>query len=352
MRQICVNYRRAYIGVLVLMLFLSGCDVHEFPDVPDNVSYKVKLVYEFDNMYDWKPMSDVIEEDSTAQGQIMQGVMRYVIRLYPRLQCALSSNGFSREYVLYGSVYDVYGTEFTLDLPSGDYNMMVWADFVNPFKDGRTFFYDADDFAEIRLVGHVPNTDYRDAFRGDKDVCVEADIDEREPRTIEVRMTRPLAKFEFVSNDLKEFLQKESRAAVDGLDTKAVEDYYASLDLSDYNVVFYYTGYMPDTYSMFTDKAVDAVAGSSFKSVIRRIKEGNVSLGFDYVFVNGEESSVSIQVGVYNADGRQLAMSRNVVVPLRRGHHTVIRGAFLTDNVEGGLAVNPEFEGEHIVIIP
>ena len=84
---------------------------------------------------------------------------------------------------------------------------------------------------------------------------------ERLPDTLNVAMQRPLAKFEFVTNDVEEFIDKESvrvaskangnkSASADDTPTRAV-------NIEDYKVVFYYVGFMPHAYSMYTDKPVD-----------------------------------------------------------------------------------------------
>ncbi len=75
-------------------------------------------------------------------------------------------------------------------------------------------------------------------------------------------------------------------------------------------------------------------------------------MGFDYVFVNGKDASVSVQVGLYDKEDRQLALTNPMNVPLRRSHHSMVRGSFLLHEASGGLVINPEFEGNHNIVIP
>lgn len=64
--------------------------------------------------------------------------------------------------------------------------------------------------------------------------------------------------------------------------------------LTEFVDLFYYSGYLPDTYNIAADKPVDARTGVWFESKIGIINENEASLGFDYVFVNGQQTAVTI----------------------------------------------------------
>ena len=74
-------------------------------------------------------------------------------------------------------------------------------------------------------------------------------------------------------------------------------------------------------------------------------------MGYDYVFVNGKEAGVSIQIGLYDSEDRQIALSEPIDVPLRRSHHTILKGSFLMQEASGGITINPDFDGNHNIII-
>ena len=166
---------------------------------------------------------------------------------------------------------------------------------------------------------------------------------ERLPDTLDVVMQRPLAKFEFVTNDVVEFIDKESTriaskangnkaASTDDTPTRAV-------NIEDYKVVFYYVGFMPHAYSMHTDKPVDSSTGVMFESTLKKLSESEASMGFDYVFVNGKK-------------GTQLSLTEPIEVPLKRSHHTILTGMFLMSEASGGVTINPDFDGDHNLIFP
>ena len=117
-------------------------------------------------------------------------------------------------------------------------------------------------------------------------------------------------------------------------------------------MVFYYVGFMPNTYSMHTDKPVDSSTGVMFESTLKKLSESEASIGFDYVFVNGKESAVTVQIGIYDNEGTQLSLTEPIEVPLKRSQHTVMTSMFLMSEASGGVTINPDFDGEHNLIFP
>jgi hypothetical protein len=228
-----------------------------------------------------------------------------------------------------------------------------WSDIVQ--HGGDTYFHDKTNFAEITLQGeHLGNNDYRDAFRGSGNVTLIADIIERVPDTLDIAMQRPLAKYEFITTDLTEFINKEQTRADAKSKAQSTdgEDVTTKVSIEDYKVVFYYVGFMPNAYSLFTDKPVDSATGVLFESTLNSLSETEASVGFDYVFVNGTESAVTVQIGIYDNEGTQLSLTEPIKVPLRRSHHTIMRGMFLMSETSGGISINPEFDGDYNLVFP
>lgn len=352
--------RRLFLHLIIYMplVLLTACDVHEWPDTPENVTFRLKLRYERDmtvweHLYDGTGVTEQGLGDTYDNGR-EHGKMRYIIRAYPLTEKQRPAQKYTQEFVFTKDITEGYDHEATLDLAAGDYRIMVWSDLVE--NDDVDPYHDAGDFAEITLQGdHRGNDDYRDAFRGTGDISLTADVAEYVPGTLEITMQRPLAKFEFITNDLTEFIQKEGLriAAKSGGAKSASENEPATrVNIEDYKVAFHYVGFMPCAYSMLTDKPVDSSTGVMFRSDLKELNDREASMGFDYVFVNGTESAVTVQVGLYDKEGTRLSLTEPIRVPLRRNHHTVLRGKFLMSEASGGVTINPDFDGDHNLIFP
>ena len=342
-----------YLIMCLPILFLSACDVHEWPETSEFVKMHLRLNYETD-MTEWEHLYDGAEVIEQGYGETYDnhrdyGKIRYIVRTYPVSEKMRTTSDYTQEFVFTKDISEGYDHEVTLDLLPGNYNVMVWSDLVH--TNGNDHFYEATSFAEITLrEGHKGNTDHRDAFRGTSNICLVADIVEHDSPILDVVMQRPLAKFEFVTTDLKEFIDKEYQYLLKEAETRG-ELLPTRVNTDDYKVVLYYSGYMPFAYNMNADKPVDSKLGVSFESKIDVLNENEASLGFDYVFVNGKTSSVTVQIGLYDKEDSQLALSVPINVPLQRNHHTVVKGSFLMEETSGGITINPDFDGNHNIVI-
>lgn len=339
--------RYLYYMLLSVLFFFTACDVHEWPEEgeePEKDYVRISLLFETD-------MEEKNHFYETRSALSVEGYeMRYLLRAFPVegestgrtvSRTAAWEHVFTRPVSLndYNTLVDV-----EMDLPDGEYSLMVWADFV---KSGtqENHFYAPDNFAEITLHGeHKANTDMRDAFRGTTELAVTRSA--VGDGTIVVNMERPLAKFTFLTTDLREFVDKEEAEAQQRASARG-ETYTRGVKLEDYKVVFHYTGFMPCAYNMYTGKPNDAKTGVSFESTVKAISDSEASMGFDYVFVNGTESTASLIIALYNKEGEELFSSNPIEVPVKRSQHTIVRGKFLTIETSGGVGIVPDFDGEY-----
>ncbi len=363
MKRVCIHNIIRYLLVLLSCTFcMMGCDVHEFPDnansengdnIDNGVNYYVSLRYDTE-MTTWYHAYNLFKVDAiedytveSTRSKVNYGEMRYIIRAYDAANP--NSTDCIREFTFTRPIGDAdYNTDFMLKLPYGDYVFHVWSDMVqNP---GDNYFYDASNFAGITLTGtHVGTTDYRDAFRGSGSVTREEITVNHSPHYCVIPMKRPLAKYEFISTDFTDFIDKEVTRTRGNVDDYSIEDFKNNID--EYRVEFIYSGYMPNTYNIFSDSPVDAVMGVRFDAKINELNENEASIGFDYVFVNGSESSVSVQVAIYDKYGERISLTNPINVPLKRSHHTILRGSFLMQGASSGIEIVPNFDGDHNVVI-
>ncbi len=342
MKSMRMAYMAAAAGALSLCA-LSSCDVHEFP-AEEPESHSVVLNLDFRTAL---PLYQTIEYTRSGKASAMPADydIRYQIRVYKTdNEGEIASEDYTALTVTKDDVTDP-DHRVSMEIGEGSYRFIVWADYVDNDSDADKF-YTTGDFKEITLAGdgHCGNNAFRDAFRGETVAAVTAENGVTQEITVE--MERPLARFQFVTTDLETFItnalkEQEARnsAEKENSPTKAV-------NLDDYRIVFRYTGFMPSAFNNFTNKPIDAVTGVSFTGRITRLSETEAELGFDYVFVNGTESTVPIAVEVYNMENELLSSTDPIDVPLERSKLTIVRGPFLTTQASGGVGIDPGFDGE------
>lgn len=343
--------------VACALLCITSCAVHEWPeqspaDVIVNLDFDTQL-----------PQYKVLNEEGTRASHDGRDYdIRYTIAAYRLLQDGSYAEEPFLLKVFSKDEIDELNATFRFSIYEGSYRFYVWTDFVLAGTQSD-YFYNTTNFRRISLQGtHEGNNDFRDAFSGSADLKVIRLGSKETPSTVTVQMRRPLAKFEFITTDLQEFITKtieamirkeEAEAAAKAGETKSEGDTKTPVvDLEKYTVVFFYSGYMPNAYNMMEGKPCDSATGVKFSSAISAIDNHDARLGFDYVFVNGEESSVMVTVALYDEEGTQLSISRQIEVPIKRSMLTTVRGSFLMQNTGGGVAIDPGFEDEFNIYIP
>ena len=129
-------------------------------------------------------------------------------------------------------------------------------------------------------------------------------------------------------------------------------DYVSPVLLSGYGVRFIYPMYMAFSFNMFTDRPADSWTGVRYESRIQKIDDRTALMGFDYVFVNSHDTAINVMIEVYDLrDGEVVARIPALDVPLRRSHHTIVRGPFLTTKAGGAPSIDPSFDGDFNVPI-
>lgn len=346
MKKIKTTYCRFALFGLLILAGISSCDVHEFPSVEEKTS--VTLEFRFDTVL---PLHQTITLPSSkaASSSAEDYDLRYTINIYR----ADEQGNFGREActMIVETKDDVTALEHsvTLEMESGVYRFIAWTDYVDAGSQDHKF-YNTDRFEEITLYGeeHYGNCLFRDAFRGSADL----EIATGENRQLTVDMERPLARYSFIATDLEEFITKATQALAlraasgtqsqDGDGTTPTQ----AIDLGDYRVIFRYTGYMPSSFNLFTDKPADVLTGVEFEGSIKQLNDKEAELGFDYVFVNGTESSVQVAVAICDQAGNLLSQTEEISVPVVRSKHTTVKGEFLTTEASGSVGISPGFDGE------
>lgn len=354
MRRFLVNV----ISVLCLVAALTGCDVHQFPEQkqlppPDVVAVRVplRIVYAPD-FYIWEhkydPILGTVEEvnpslnifpgypgtSSKYSNIVPIGLVQAYVKVFPKSNPTRCVAEKVFTYEINGSSYD---TDVEMELPDLDvYDIVVWSQLLE-YSEAAPF-YDPTSFSKVHIIpeNYKGDTDYRDGFRGK--ITVDATTPVIEEHV--VQMKRPMGKFELVTTDLSEFLDRETRARK--LSRRASAE--------DYRVVIAFPMYYPNSYSAMDDYLENATTGVAFETSMTVTGTSEASLGFEYVMLNDiPDGGVQTNVTVYRLDGTRVAGSAMFTVPMRRDYHTVLRGAFLSMEGNGGVGIDPGFNGDHNV---
>lgn len=350
-----------YIMLLVVsFLTFAGCDVHEFPKEGDGlVPFLLHLDFSTE-MPLHKEITYTRSDDDTKSQESAHDV-RYIVNAYRTDNVVGESRVPDKTFVFTKDEVEELDYTARLELCEGDWTFRVWCDYVDAgSKEDK--YYNTSDFSEIILMdrnNHFGSNDYRDAFRGTASATVlnpayytgadAAAIDNQATAS----MVRPMGKYKFVSTDVDVFITRVMAMMKDrGMLSSELESNQTfdkllqSINLGEYTVMFKYSAFMPCSYNIFTDKPADSWTNMTYRSRMSIENDNEMNLGFDYIFVNGTETTLSISVEVYNKEGELMSSTNPIQVPIVRSKLTLVKGEFLTSIANGGVSVNPGYDGD------
>lgn len=345
------------LAIIGMSGILTSCSVvyEDLEPCPDpKVKVPVKLYY-FTDFYVWNhsydPLIGKIKEvdpslnlfpgypgtSSKYSNNLSQGVVDIHVKVYHSsdIHKVVAEEVFSSRIDPAG-----YDTEFELELdPDESYTIAVWSQFRDSDQSG--YFYDPSDFHSIGLISdnYRGNTDFRDGFSATA-IIETTGKNPQEP--VVMNMTRPMGKFELITVDLSEFLERETWRR--GLATRASAD--------EYHVQISFPMYYPNSYSAIDDRLENSVSGVSFMTRMTVTGTSEASLGYEYVLINDiPDAGVQMRVDIFDPSYTHVAGSTMLTVPLRRDCHTILKGTFLLVEGDGGIGIDPGFNGDHNITI-
>ena len=344
----------SFILLAVLMAGFTSC-IHEWPE-PAETTLLLSLSFPQE-----MPQGPVHEVDTRATDGADKYDLRYIIEVYTKNDDGeYNETAPEHRFEFIEDQEQTLDRTFSLTLIDGTYKFRAWVDYVDG-ETGEPLFYNAENFRYIKLFGrdegmpHQGNTDYRDAFTATKEIEVIRYGGNHPPTHATMEMYRPMSKVVFITNDLddwlgkvitnqKELLYQQGNTYDGGISTE-------DIDLSNYTVKVHYPQYMPNAFNLSTDRTAWSDVNVTFDAQLLRLSKTEASMGFDYVFANELDPKVVMSVSLHGKDGTELARSTTITVPLERGKVTTVKGSFLLEKSDGGVSINPDFDGEFNIVL-
>lgn len=339
---------------IIIFAGISLSCVHQWPE-PADADFVLHL--SFPDEMPQGPTHDI--STRTSQDEELYDV-RYIIEVYEKT--GVDTYNETSPYVRFTFTKDEIkelDNTFELKIMEGEYRIRTWVDYIDAETE-EPRFYNADNFRYIKLFGrdenkaHEGNNDFRDAFTGWTDVEIIRYGGNHAPVSATIQMYRPLSKIVFITTDLEDWITKVlvNRQEIKEQSGSSVSRPQSSkVNLEDYMVKVHYPQYMPNAFNLATDRTAWSDVNVKFNSQLIKLSDTEAAMGFDYVFANENDPKVVMAVSLHTLDGTQLARSTDITVPLERGKVTTVRGSFLLEESDGGVSINPDFDGEFNIVI-
>lgn len=349
--------RLIHIPLLVLLwLALVGCDrtIHEYPGQQNftlTVCCTADLAEpEYYSTVECDPergASYVVRAQgvSASDTRFTEPVcLRYVVDLY---RVTASSSQFVERQVHYAEV-DAQKPQAvaTFRVDAQNYKVLVWCDYARD-DDRQAWYYNTSDLRHITYTDiALVDFRYKDAFTAvlDVDLTDFCYIDGHREFVYDIDLVRPSGKYRCITTDMADYLKSGRRAE----DVTAVVTYTQYVS-AGYDVLEQKPNYFEPTRRYITKARVVEYEGRDA-----------LELCYDYVFVNGKQTNVKLNLEFYAGEvsitdagevvGEKISQWLGIVVPLKRNMETIIEGRMLTTSFgTGGFGIDPSFEGEFVI---
>lgn len=356
----------------LVLTALPSCNVHEWPE-DFGERYPFILFMDFDaDLPLYKEIYYTRAGEESSRSDEDNYDIRYIVNVYSVADENDNNRNIIETYTFTRPYADNHDYQVSLNLPEGKYKFRVWSDHIAK-NSNKDLFYNTSSLTDIFIDesgAHPGNNEFRDAFRGTAyGEVYDAELyHERYGTTpsnsAHAEMQRPMGRYEFISTDMDEFLDK----VVENVDPSTIasivsrnedrgtrnEEIFSrgmtrteiaeAIGLDKYKVVFSYNAFMPSSYNFYTDQPSDSSTGISYESKMNIGDEG-MTMGFDYILVD-QQTTMNVNMSIYNPEGELIASTSGVEVPVVRSKNTIVKGLFLTVSSGGGVAINPDFEGD------
>lgn len=320
--------------VACAVMLPTSCTLHQEPELtaegergvdPTQVMLNAELSLNLE-------LPGIDPEAFTMPADVMH---RFIVEAYNR------DREVVRRQVLYSD--NLEATSFTLPvsmrLHAAPYRIVVWSDYVSAADPESPLYYNASSLTPVILNGsYRANTNAKDTYSGyvDLDLLPYAD-DWNAKVSADIRLERPMGRYQLISTDVEAFKRRLAEGAVKG---------------STFTARIKYSGYLSVGYNCYDQIRKHSLNYMSYNTAIRLpASDPTVSLGFDYIFIAPDESlDVPVEIEVVNENNE--AVSRSVIkLPLQRNMNTTVKGRFLTSTADGGLQIDPGYDGNVTVDI-
>ena len=238
---------------------------------------------------------------------------------------------------------DLRATSFSISanmrLHAQAYRIVVWSDYVRVSDPESQLFYNAASLTPVlNNGGYRGNTDAKDAFSGYSDIDLRKYAGEWNPKVeTDVRLRRPMGRYQLVSTDVESFRRRLAEGSVAG------ESFTARVK---------YSGYLAVGYNCYDALRKHMLNYMSFNTPLKLNDDATeISIGFDYIFISPDDKlEVPVEVEVVNEKNETVSRSM-LTLPLQQDRNVIVKGRFLTSTAEGGVDVDPGYDGYFTVDI-
>jgi hypothetical protein len=271
--------------------------------------------------YDIRYIIDIYEADPNLVTRVNSKTQRIV-----RTESSIITRG-------------IYHVEEKLSLSQKHYKIIAWVDFVEKGTTADKYYNTADlqDISAIQQTARIGYNTTKDAFAGNFDLDLTVYKNQRFiERDIVVKVKRPFAVYQIITTDIEKYI------------TYNQEKSYSSIAPGKTRLV--YNLFCPTGYNAFLHAPDDFTTGINYVyDIVDIVPQQQAIIAMDMVFVE-DDTFYSVDFEIFSADDEHINTTRGLNINLKRNKLTIIRGEFLTKDIDdGSVGIDDGFDDEIII---
>ena len=312
-------------------MLLPGCVLHEEPYLtedgelgidPTDIALLVKINLDIN-------LPGTRENVSPESGHVHRFIVEAV---------DAADRSVVRRCVLYD--YDISATTFSqqvsMRLHARKYNIVIWSDYVSDIDIQSDLFYDTKDLYPVKYKGaYTACNNAKDAFTGNAEIDLRQYSDTKGTSVdVAIDMFRPIGRYQLIATDVQSFQRRLANGGVQPAQLKMRLRYVDFIALG---------------YNCIDGIRKELTAEIEYCTPLPDLSDfqgHELELGFDYCLCAATETiPTAAFVEILNQADEVLARDY-IIIPVQQGMNAIIRGRFLTAAIDGGMTIDPSFDGE------
>lgn len=322
--------KRQYFIVFVLAAFLFSACVHDYPSMTDDGEMGIdptliEVTVEVHLDLTLKPL----QFKSRAMNSAGNYHRRFVVEVRQDGKTVIHQIKIISE-----PSSSKLSLPLRLKLKNLEYTIAVWTDYVIAGSEGD-LYYNTTDLEDVSFTApYMGSIDGRDCLYGTTALDLRS---YRDKWNIDVKasveMVRPVAKYEIIATDVKDF-NKQLRRNRGGN--------------KEFTVTVLYDFYFPTVFNVWTGRPDHSDLGVAFTVPVHvpADESGECVIASDYIFTSNSGSVMPLTIELHDNEGNLFARTTGVQVPYQRGYQTTLRGSYLTHGIDNGVDIDTEFDGD------
>lgn len=306
---------------------LGSCTLHQEPDGIGEDPTEVLLNVDFNINMDLPQRDVTVAASRAAAGYSHRFVIEAVgndLRVHDRRIVCVPAD----------EAEDVLMLPINMRLHARDYQILVWSDYVNISDADTVTFYNAQSLTPVMPMNSFrANTEYKDAFSACAPLDLRPFVNEWQAKVnLDVELSRPVGRYELITTDVAAFQHKLAEGIVNG---------------SSFSARIRYAGYIATGYNVAEQMPKNMLSFLGYTTSLGKLittADNEYAIGFDFVICPEAGEEIPVQLEILN-EKSEVVSNTAVNIPLKAGYNTTVKGCFLTATTDGGVNIDPGFNG-------